>query len=41
VPIELFADTDVPDPYYGDDADFDKVVTQIEKAADVWITRLR
>lgn len=41
VPIELFADTDVPDPYYGDDADFDEILTQIEKAADLWITRLR
>jgi protein-tyrosine phosphatase len=41
VPIELFADTDVPDPYYGDDTNFDNVLTQIEKAADLWITRLR
>jgi protein-tyrosine phosphatase len=41
VPIKLFADTDVPDPYYGDDTDFDDVLTQIEKAADLWITRLR
>jgi protein-tyrosine phosphatase len=41
VPIDLFADTDVPDPYYGDDTDFDEVLTQIEKAADLWITRLR
>ena len=41
VPIELFADTDVPDPYYGDDTNFDDVLIQIEKAADLWITRLR
>ena len=41
VPIDLFAETDVPDPYYGDDTNFDEVLTQIEKAADLWITRLR
>ncbi|MEU4287475.1 low molecular weight protein-tyrosine-phosphatase [Kribbella sp. NPDC026596] len=36
----LFADDDVPDPYYGDDADFDDVLAQIEKAADQWVGRL-
>lgn len=41
VPIELFADADVPDPYYGDDAGFDDVLDQIEKAADLWVERLR
>jgi len=41
VPVELFADTDVPDPYYGEDAGFDEVLDQIEKAADVWVSRLR
>ncbi|GAA1714742.1 low molecular weight protein-tyrosine-phosphatase [Kribbella yunnanensis] len=41
VPISLFADTDVPDPYYGSDAGFDEVLTQIETAADHWITYLR
>jgi protein-tyrosine phosphatase len=40
VPVELFAEIDVPDPYYGDDAGFDEVLDQIEKAADVWVTRL-
>ena len=37
----LFADTDVPDPYYGGDAGFDEVLAQIEKAADTWVDRLR
>jgi len=41
VPIQLFADIDVPDPYYGDDGGFDEVLDQIEKAADVWVGRLR
>jgi protein-tyrosine phosphatase len=41
VPIELFADADVPDPYDGDDTNFDDVLTQIETAADLWINRLR
>ncbi|WP_405062912.1 low molecular weight phosphotyrosine protein phosphatase [Kribbella sp. NBC_01505] len=40
VPIELFADSDVPDPYYGEDTGFDEVLLQIEAAADRWITRL-
>jgi protein-tyrosine phosphatase len=40
VPVELFAELDVPDPYYGDDSGFDEVLTQIEKAADTWVTRL-
>lgn len=40
VPVELFADSDVPDPYYGDDAGFDDVLDQIEKAADLWVDRL-
>jgi len=40
VPVELFADLDVPDPYYGDDAGFDDVLDQIEKAADLWVDRL-
>ena len=26
VPVELFADIDVPDPYYGEDAGFDEVL---------------
>jgi protein-tyrosine phosphatase len=37
VPIELFADLDVLDPYYGDDDGFDETLTQIEKAADLWV----
>ncbi|MFK4083104.1 low molecular weight protein-tyrosine-phosphatase [Kribbella sp. NPDC020789] len=40
VPIELFAETDVPDPYYGPDAGFDAVLRQIEVAATHWTTRL-
>ena len=40
VPVELFADVDVPDPYYGDDTGFDDVLDQIEKAADTWVARL-
>ena len=39
--VELFAEVDVPDPYYGDDAGFDDVLAQIEKAADQWVDRLR
>ncbi|WP_238161346.1 low molecular weight protein-tyrosine-phosphatase [Kribbella antibiotica] len=41
VPIELFAEADVPDPYYGEDAGFDAVLLQIETAADGWVARLR
>ena len=40
VPVELFAEADVPDPYYGDEAGFDEVLAQIEKAADQWIEKL-
>lgn len=40
VPVELFADVDVPDPYYGEDEGFDEVLDQIEKAADVLVARL-
>jgi protein-tyrosine phosphatase len=40
VPVELFADVDVPDPYYGDESGFDEVLDQIEKAADLWVARL-
>ena len=40
IPVEPFADLDVPDPYYGDDSGFDEVLDQIEKAADRWVTRL-
>ncbi|RZT12928.1 protein-tyrosine phosphatase [Kribbella sp. VKM Ac-2569] len=38
---QLFARDDVPDPYYGEDAGFDDVLAQIEKAADQWVDRLR
>lgn len=38
---QLFADSDVPDPYYGEDEGFDDVLDQIEKAADEWVDRLR
>lgn len=41
VPVELFDEVDVPDPYYGEDAGFDEVLDQIEKAADRWVDRLR
>ncbi|HEY0471415.1 MAG TPA: low molecular weight protein-tyrosine-phosphatase [Kribbella sp.] len=40
VPVQLFADVDVPDPYYGDESGFDEVLDQIEQAADLWVTRL-
>lgn len=40
VPVELFADVDVPDPYYGEDSGFDDVLDQIEKAAEIWVGRL-
>jgi len=39
--VQLFADADVPDPYYGEDEGFDDVLDQIEKAADEWVDRLR
>jgi protein-tyrosine phosphatase len=39
--VQLFADADVPDPYYGEDDGFDDVLHQIEKAADEWVDRLR
>lgn len=38
--VALFADEDVADPYYGDDADFEAVVIQVEKAADNLVERL-
>jgi protein-tyrosine phosphatase len=38
---QLFAEVDVPDPYYGEDDGFDDVLDQIEKAADEWVDRLR
>lgn len=41
VPVELFAEVDVSDPYYGDDRGFDEVLEQIEKAAEVWVERLK
>ncbi|MGC4937068.1 low molecular weight protein-tyrosine-phosphatase [Kribbella sp. DT2] len=40
VTVGLFADIDVPDPYYGEDEGFDDVLDQIEKAADLWVARL-
>ncbi|MEJ1107203.1 MULTISPECIES: low molecular weight protein-tyrosine-phosphatase [unclassified Kribbella] len=39
--VQLFAEVDVPDPYYGEDEGFDDVLDQIEKAADKWVDRLR
>ena len=39
--VQLFAEADVPDPYYGDEDGFDEVLAQIEKAADQWVGRLR
>ena len=39
--VQLFAEDDVPDPYYGDEEGFDEVLAQIEKAADQWVGRLR
>ncbi|WP_433163600.1 low molecular weight protein-tyrosine-phosphatase [Kribbella sp. CA-247076] len=39
--VQLFAEIDVPDPYYGEDDGFDEVLDQIEKAADIWVGRLR
>ncbi|TCO46415.1 protein-tyrosine phosphatase [Kribbella antiqua] len=38
---QLFAEIDVPDPYYGEDDGFEEVLDQIEKAADRWVDRLR
>jgi protein-tyrosine phosphatase len=39
--IRLFDTADVPDPYYGDAADFDAALDQIERAADALIADLR
>jgi protein-tyrosine phosphatase len=39
--VQLFDAVDVPDPYYGEDEGFDDVLDQIEKAADLWVDRLR
>jgi protein-tyrosine phosphatase len=41
VEIRLFDTADVPDPYYGDAAEFDAALDQIEKAADTLIGELR
>ena len=38
--VDAYDVHDVADPYYGDDSDFDAVLTQIEKAADVLVQRL-
>lgn len=38
--VDAFDVRDVPDPYYGDDAGFDAVLDQIEKAADAWVARI-
>lgn len=34
----LHGGQDVPDPYYGDDEDFERVIDYIESAADAWIS---
>jgi low molecular weight protein-tyrosine phosphatase len=40
--VRLFdGDAEVPDPYYGDRVDFERVLDQIEKAADNLVTELR
>jgi len=40
--VRLFDDPgDVPDPYYGDDAGFEAVLDQIERATDALISGLR
>ncbi|WP_350280173.1 low molecular weight protein-tyrosine-phosphatase [Kribbella sp. HUAS MG21] len=39
--VVLFAELDVPDPYYGADDGFDEVLAQVETAADQWVDRLR
>ena len=38
--VDAYDTADVADPYYGDDSDFDAVLAQIEKAADVLVQRL-
>ncbi|TWD80376.1 protein-tyrosine phosphatase [Kribbella amoyensis] len=40
-PLHLYADQEVPDPYYGEDAGFEEVLDQIEKAADTWVETLK
>ncbi len=39
--LSLFLDREVPDPYYGDEADFENVLDLSEEGARVWIARLR
>jgi protein-tyrosine phosphatase len=39
--VRLFDTVDVPDPYYGDEKDFNAALDQIEKAADALIAELR
>lgn len=39
--LRRFAEEDVPDPYYGDDGDFDDVVRRIEQASAQLLDDLR
>lgn len=38
--LSLFLDREVPDPYYGDQEDFEKVLDLAEEGARVWMARL-
>jgi len=38
--ILLFLDRDVPDPYYGDAEDFERVLDLAEEGSRIWIARL-
>ena len=40
-PAELDGQTEVPDPYYGDESDYEKALDLIEPACDAWLTRIR
>jgi protein-tyrosine phosphatase len=39
--VRLLADEDVPDPYYGDERDFDKALDIVEKACERLVDDLR
>lgn len=40
-PLLFLGDAEVPDPYYGSHADFERVVALARSGVDAWIERLR
>ena len=41
MPALFLGDAEVPDPYYGSDADFEQVVALARSGVEAWIARLR